>query len=71
MNASGAVFVARRIPREARRGSAQAGRAVARSCSGLRAEDVEVGAIRPGDLSGQVVLVSPLGSEQYVNVQVG
>src|SRR5437764_1405601 len=38
---------------------------------GLRAEDAEVGAVRPGDLSGQAVLVSPLGSEQHVNVQVG
>ena len=38
---------------------------------GLRPEDVEIGAIGPGDPSGQVVLVSPLGSEQHVNVQMG
>jgi multiple sugar transport system ATP-binding protein len=38
---------------------------------GLRAEDVEVGTLRPGSMSGQAVLVSPLGSEQHVNVQVG
>jgi multiple sugar transport system ATP-binding protein len=38
---------------------------------GLRAEDVEIAAVRPADLSGQAVLVAPLGSEQHVNVQVG
>ncbi|HKS61225.1 MAG TPA: TOBE domain-containing protein, partial [Xanthobacteraceae bacterium] len=37
---------------------------------GLRSEDVEVGAARGGDLSGQAVLISPLGSEQHVNLQV-
>jgi multiple sugar transport system ATP-binding protein len=38
---------------------------------GLRAEDVEIGGPRPADLDGQAVLVSPLGSEQHINVQVG
>jgi multiple sugar transport system ATP-binding protein len=38
---------------------------------GVRPEDVEVREAGPSDLSGQVVLVSPLGSEQHVNVQVG
>ena len=38
---------------------------------GLRAEDFEIGAGQPAELCGQAVLVSPLGSEQHVNVQVG
>jgi multiple sugar transport system ATP-binding protein len=38
---------------------------------GLRAEDVEPGTGRGLGLSGVAVLVSPLGSEQHVNVQVG
>jgi multiple sugar transport system ATP-binding protein len=47
---------------------AQAGRKVV---LGLRAEDVEAGAGRGPGVSGVAVLVSPLGSEQHVNVQVG
>ena len=57
-----------RLKLDAERARGQNGRKVV---LGLRPEDVEIGAIRPGDLSGQVVLVSPLGSEQHVNVQVG
>ena len=56
-----------RLKLDAERARGQNGRKVV---LGLRPEDVEIGAMRPGDLSGQVVLVSPLGSEQYVNVQV-
>jgi len=37
---------------------------------GVRPEDVEVGSAGPADLAGQIVLVSSLGSEQHVNVQV-
>jgi multiple sugar transport system ATP-binding protein len=43
----------------------------ARIVAGLRAEDFEIGGGRGPSLKGQVVLVSPLGSEQHVNVQVG
>ena len=69
-DAGGLVFVrgAFRVKLDAVRAGGQGGRKVV---LGLRAEDVEVGAIRPGELSGQAVLVSPLGSEQHVNVQVG
>jgi multiple sugar transport system ATP-binding protein len=38
---------------------------------GLRPEDVEVRNGGTADLAGQVVLVSPLGSEQHINVQIG
>jgi multiple sugar transport system ATP-binding protein len=37
----------------------------------VRPEDVEVGNAGRADFAGQVVLVSPLGSEQHLNVQVG
>jgi multiple sugar transport system ATP-binding protein len=38
---------------------------------GLRPEDVEPAAGRTPDLEGVVVLVSPLGSEQHVNLAIG
>jgi len=64
----GAAFVhgALRVKLDART-SGQGGRKVV---LGVRPEDVEVASAAPGDLAGQVVLVSPLGSEQHVNVQV-
>jgi multiple sugar transport system ATP-binding protein len=37
---------------------------------GLRPEDVELAAGRPPDLEGQVALVSPLGSEQHIDVML-
>jgi multiple sugar transport system ATP-binding protein len=69
-DATGPAFTrgALRLKLDAERARGRNGRKVV---LGLRAEDVEIGAVRPGDLSGQVVLVSPLGSEQHVNVQVG
>jgi multiple sugar transport system ATP-binding protein len=65
----GAAFAhgALRVKLDARTGG-QSGRKVV---LGVRPEDVEVGSAGPADLAGQVVLVSPLGSEQHVNVQVG
>jgi len=68
---AGRPFFARgefRVNLDPERARGQGGRKVV---LGLRAEDAEVGAVRPGDLSGQAVLVSPLGSEQHVNVLVG
>src|SRR5687767_15873209 len=55
--AGGLVFVrgAFRVKVDAVRASGQGGRKVV---LGLRAEDAEVGAIRPGELSGQAVLIS-------------
>jgi multiple sugar transport system ATP-binding protein len=47
---------------------AQAGRKVV---LGLRAEDVEIGTARSPGVTGLVVLISPLGSEQHVNIQAG
>jgi multiple sugar transport system ATP-binding protein len=69
-DATGPAFTrgALRLKLDAERTCGRHGRKVV---LGLRAEDVEIGAIRPGDMSGQVVLVSPLGSEQHVSVQVG
>jgi multiple sugar transport system ATP-binding protein len=68
--ATGPAFTrgALRLKLDAERSHGRNGRKV---LLGLRAEDVEISAIRPGDLSGQVVLVSPLGSEQHVNIQTG
>jgi multiple sugar transport system ATP-binding protein len=65
----GAAFVrgALRMKLDAR-ARGQGGRRVV---LGVRPEDVEVASAGPAGLAGQVVLVSPLGSEQHVNVQVG
>ncbi|HEX2215259.1 MAG TPA: ABC transporter ATP-binding protein, partial [Xanthobacteraceae bacterium] len=38
---------------------------------GLRAEDLEIAPRNGSGVAGQVVLVSPLGSEQHVNLQIG
>jgi multiple sugar transport system ATP-binding protein len=56
-----------RLKLDAERARGQDGRKVV---LGLRSEDVEIGPARGGDLSGQAVLISPLGSEQHVNLQV-
>jgi len=56
-----------RLKLDAERARGQDGRKVV---LGLRSEDVEIGTDRGGDLNGQAVLISPLGSEQHVNVQV-
>ena len=66
----GAVFARGefRVKLDGQRAGPQGGRKVV---LGMRAEDGEVGAAIAGNLSGRVVIVSPLGSEQYVNVQVG
>ena len=63
-----AAFVhgALRVKLDAARTRGQGGRKV---ILGVRPEDVEIG--RSADLSGQVALISPLGSEQHVNVQMG
>jgi multiple sugar transport system ATP-binding protein len=65
----GAAFVhgALRLKLDARR-AGQGGRKVV---LGVRPEDVEIASAGPADLAGQVVLVSPLGSEQHINVQLG
>jgi multiple sugar transport system ATP-binding protein len=65
----GAAFAhgALRVKLDAR-AAGQGGRKVV---LGVRPEDVEVREAGPADLSGQVVLVSPLGSEQHVNVKLG
>jgi multiple sugar transport system ATP-binding protein len=49
-------------------GRAHAGRPV---IIGLRPEDVGVTGDREGAFAGRAVLVSPLGSEQHINVQTG
>ena len=68
--ATGPAFTrgALRLKLDAERARGQDGRKVV---LGIRPEDAEIGAMGHGDLSGQAVLVSPLGSEQHVNVQVG
>jgi multiple sugar transport system ATP-binding protein len=68
-DAAGPTFVRGpfRVAIDAVRGRGQSGRKVV---LGVRAEDLEIGAGSP-DVSGQVLLVSPLGSEQHVDVQVG
>jgi multiple sugar transport system ATP-binding protein len=65
----GAAFVhgTLRLKLDARAG----GRGGRKVVLGVRPEDVEVASVGPADLVGQVVLVSPLGSEQHVNVQLG
>jgi multiple sugar transport system ATP-binding protein len=64
----GAAFVhgALRLKLDSRAGG-QGGRKVV---LGVRPEDAEIASTGAADLGGQVVLVSPLGSEQHVNVQL-
>ncbi len=57
-----------RVALEPAKAPAQPGRKVV---LGVRAEDIEIGINRRAGITGQVVLTSPLGSEQLVNLQVG
>jgi multiple sugar transport system ATP-binding protein len=69
--AQGALRFARgevSLPVDSSRLDGAAGRGVV---LGLRPEDVELANGRAADLEGRVVLVSPLGSEQHVNVAIG